>query len=99
MIKSELWLRRAARQVINSKFPPSIMFPLLFQRAYRRDAFLFDLMRVLMDPARDTIDVGAHKGLYSWFFTRFSRRVFPLSRIPKISASFRDLVEELCAMR
>jgi FkbM family methyltransferase len=83
MTKSEHWLRDATRQLVISKFPPSVAFPLRFQLVYRRDPYLFDLMRVLMDPARDTVDVGAHKGLYSWFFTRFSRRVFSFEPNPE----------------
>jgi FkbM family methyltransferase len=77
------WLRDATRQLIITRFPPSIAFPLRFQIAYRRNPFEFDLMRVLMDPARDTVDVGAHKGLYSWFFSRFSRQVFSFEPNPE----------------
>jgi FkbM family methyltransferase len=40
-------------------------------------------MRVLMDPARDTVDVGAHQGVYSWFFARHSRRVFAFEPNPE----------------
>jgi hypothetical protein len=83
MPRAERWLRDAAWHLIKSRFPPKIAFQLCFLRGYRYYPYLFDVMRVLMDPARDTVDVGAHQGVYSWFFARHSRRVFAFEPNPE----------------
>ena len=83
MPRSERWLRDAVWRLIKSRFPPKIAFRLSFIRGYRYYPYVFDVMRVLMDPARDTVDAGAHQGSYSWFFARYSRRVFSFEPNPE----------------
>ena len=55
--------------------PVALYYPVHYRRACRWNAFLFDVMRVLMAPDRHTIDVGAHRGVFSWFYARHSAGV------------------------
>jgi|SRR5579875_379605 len=75
--------RDALWKLIKTRFPPSLAFPLCFLRGYRYYPYVFDMMRLLMDPARDTVDAGAHQGTYSWFFSRHSRRVYSFEPNPE----------------
>ncbi len=42
------------------------------------------LLRYLVDPARNSVDVGANKGVYTYFLARRSRQVFAFEPNPKI---------------
>lgn len=55
--------------------PAPLYYPVSYRRAHRWNAFLFDVMRVLMAPDRHTIDIGAHRGVFSWFYARHSAGV------------------------
>ena len=50
------------------------------------------LLRLFVDPARNSVDVGANKGVYTYFLERLSRRVFAYEPNPKFSPILRPVV-------
>jgi FkbM family methyltransferase len=47
------------------------------------------LLEFLCDPARDSIDVGAHDGCYIHFLKRLSRRVYAFEPLPALAANLK----------
>jgi FkbM family methyltransferase len=41
------------------------------------------LLRALVDPARDAIDVGANKGVYTYFLSRLAKQVYAYEANPR----------------
>ena len=61
--------------------PVPVYFPGEYRRACRRNAFLFDVMQVLILPDRHTIDAGANRGVLSWFCAKHSSDLSALEAI------------------
>ena len=53
-------------------------------KEYRRGEPEIRLLRYLVDPRRNSVDVGANKGVYTYYLARHSKRVFAFEPNPKI---------------
>ena len=54
------------------------------RRQWRRGEGELRLLPDLMDPARNSVDVGANKGVYSYWMARHSRHVYAFEPNPKM---------------
>jgi FkbM family methyltransferase len=54
------------------------------RRQWRRGEGELRLLPELMDPARNSVDVGANKGVYTYWMARHSRHVFAYEPNPKM---------------
>ena len=64
--------------------PPRLYLRNLAHRRMRSGEKELRLLRALVDPGRVTIDIGANKGVYSYWLSRMSRQVLAFEPNPKI---------------
>jgi FkbM family methyltransferase len=64
--------------------PPSLYIRYRVAKERRRGEQEIHLLPYLSDPGRISLDVGAHKGVYSWALRHHSRRVYAFEPNPKI---------------
>lgn len=55
--------------------PAPLYYPVQFRRSYRWDGYIFDVLRLLASPEKSVIDIGAHRGLLTWFCARHAAHV------------------------
>ena len=64
--------------------PASLYIRYRVAKERRRGEREIQLLPYLADPARVSVDVGAHKGVYAWALRKHSRRVHAFEPNPKI---------------
>ncbi len=53
-------------------------------REYLRGERELRLLSGLLDPARNSVDIGAHKGVYTYWMQRYSRHVYAFEPNPRM---------------
>lgn len=74
------WVERLKYTLV----PPSLYIRYRAAKERRRGEQEIHLLPYLSDPGRISLDVGAHKGVYSWALRHHSRRVYAFEPNPKI---------------
>jgi FkbM family methyltransferase len=64
--------------------PPGLYLRNLAWRRRRKGEKELRLLGSLVDPGRVAIDVGANKGVYTWYLSRLSREVMAFEPHPKV---------------
>lgn len=64
--------------------PQTLYYALRARREMKRGEAELRLLSFLADPARDSIDIGANKGVYTYWLARHSRHVFAYEPNPKM---------------
>jgi FkbM family methyltransferase len=75
-------LRRLVWNTVRDRLPAGIAYPLMLARSKRHSPHLFAEMRRLVRPGELALDVGAHVGVYSWFYARCGARVIAFEPHP-----------------
>jgi len=71
-------------RVRGALIPPSIYYVLRARRELRRGEAELRLLPFLVDPARQAVDAGANKGVYTYWLERLSRHVHAYEPNPKM---------------
>ena len=64
--------------------PPTLYYRMRAHRELRRGEAELRLLPSLLDPRRNSIDVGANKGVYTYWMQRHSRHVYAYEPNPKV---------------
>lgn len=64
--------------------PQTLYYKLRAHREFKRGEAELRLLPFLADPARDSIDIGANKGVYTYWLARHSRQVHAYEPNPKM---------------
>jgi hypothetical protein len=68
------------KQFLRRLLPPSVVIRLMSIMHYRKGEPELRILKSLVDPKKNSIDIGANKGVYI-FSTRLSRQVLPTNPI------------------
>lgn len=71
-------------RLVGAIVPPRLHYWARARRQWRRGEGELRLLPVLMDPKRNSIDVGANKGVYTYWMARHSRHVYAYEPNPKM---------------
>lgn len=71
-------------RIVNSLIPPPLYWRIRAYRALAMGEAELRILKQLVDPARTSVDVGANKGVYTYFLSRYSRHVHAYEPNPKI---------------
>ena len=75
------------KQLIRRVLPPSVTIHLMAALNYRQGEPELKLLKSLVDPQKDSIDIGANKGIYTYFFARLCSHVFAYEPNPELAAT------------
>ncbi|MEA5573566.1 FkbM family methyltransferase [Calothrix sp. UHCC 0171] len=75
----------ATKQLIRKLLPPSVTIHLMAALNYRQGEPEIRLLKSLVDPQKDSIDIGANKGIYTYFLAKLSRQVFAYEPNPELA--------------
>lgn len=73
-------------RIVNALIPPRLYWRIRAWRGWWRGEAELRLLRHLIDPARNAVDAGANKGVYTYFLARHARHCFAYEPNPKIHA-------------
>ena len=71
--------------------PPRLYMRYRGRKEWRRGEAEVRLLPVLADPTRASLDIGANKGVYSWFLKDLSAKVYAFEPNPKLYRILRRL--------
>ena len=71
-------------RLLDALVPPRLHYWVRARRQWRRGEGELRLLPELMDPARNSVDVGANKGVYTYWMERHSRHVYAYEPNPKM---------------
>jgi FkbM family methyltransferase len=78
------WTRE--ERIVNALIPPRLYWRIRAWRGWWKGEPELRLLRHLVDPARNAVDAGANKGVYTYFLARYARHCFAYEPNPKIHA-------------
>jgi FkbM family methyltransferase len=73
------------KNTIRRLLPPSITIRLIADTNYKSGEPELRLLDDLVDPQRNSIDIGANKGSYTYFLSKLSQRVFAYEPNPELA--------------
>ena len=73
------------KQLLRKVLPPSVSLHFMAVLNYRQGEPEIKLLKSLVDPQKDSIDIGANKGIYTYFLSKLSRRVFAYEPNPELA--------------
>jgi FkbM family methyltransferase len=76
-----MFIKDMLRQVL----PPSIAIRLIATTNYRSGEPELKILKDLVDPEKNSIDIGANKGVYTYFLSQLSRQVFAYEPNPELA--------------
>lgn len=78
---SLMLIKRMLRQVL----PESLAIRLIAATNYKSGEPELKLLKDLVDPEKNSIDIGANKGIYAYFLSQLSRHVFAYEPNPELA--------------
>ena len=73
-------------RIVNAVIPPRLYWRIRAWRGWWRGERELRLLKHLVDPARNAVDAGANKGVYSYFLARYAKHCFAYEPNPKVRA-------------
>ena len=75
----------STKEVVRKVLPPSAIIHLMAAMNYRNGEPEIKLLKSLVDPKKNSIDIGANKGVYTYFLSRLSHHVFAYDPNPELA--------------
>lgn len=72
------------KNTLRRVLPPSIAIHLIATSNYRSGEPELKILKDLVDPDKNSIDIGANKGVYTYFLSQLSRHVFAYEPNPEL---------------
>jgi FkbM family methyltransferase len=76
-----MFIKNMLRRVL----PPSIALRLIATTNYRSGEPELKILKELVDPDKNSIDIGANKGVYTYFLSQLSKHVFAYEPNPELA--------------
>jgi FkbM family methyltransferase len=73
-------------RIVNGLIPPRLYWRIRAWRGLWKGEAELRLLGHLVDPARNAVDAGANKGVYTYFLARYAKHCFAYEPNPKIHA-------------
>ncbi|BAZ40625.1 methyltransferase FkbM family protein [Calothrix sp. NIES-4101] len=73
------------KKSIRAILPPSFVIHLIAMKNYRNGEPELRILKSLVDPNKNSLDIGANKGVYTYFLSRLSRQVFAYEPNPELA--------------
>ncbi|BAZ22566.1 methyltransferase FkbM family protein [Kalymmatonema gypsitolerans NIES-4073] len=73
------------KQFLRRLLPPWVVIRLMSIMHYRKGEPELRILKSLVDPKKSSIDIGANKGVYTYFLSRLSRQVFAYEPNPELA--------------
>jgi FkbM family methyltransferase len=73
------------KEMLRRLLPPSITMSLIANTNYRSGEPELRLLKNLVDPNKNSVDIGANKGSYTYFLSRLSKHVFAYEPNPDLA--------------
>ncbi len=70
---------------IRKVLPPSLVIHLMAMKNYQSGEPELKILKSLVDPSKNSVDIGANKGVYTYFLSRLSRHVFAYEPNPELA--------------
>jgi FkbM family methyltransferase len=75
----------AAKKLLKNIVPAPAIIHLMAMMNYRQGEPELKLLKSLVDKEKNSIDIGANKGIYTYFLSRLSRHVFAYEPNPELA--------------
>jgi FkbM family methyltransferase len=75
----------STKELVRKALPPSAVIHLMAAMHYRSGEPELRILKSLVDPKKNSIDIGANKGIYTYFMGRLSRHVFAYEPNPELA--------------
>ncbi|WP_177176170.1 FkbM family methyltransferase [Trichormus sp. NMC-1] len=75
----------STKELVRKILPPSAIIHLMAAMNYRNGEPELKLLKSLVDPKKNSIDIGANKGVYTYFLSRLSHHVFAYEPNPELA--------------
>jgi FkbM family methyltransferase len=75
----------SVKELVRKILPPSATISLMAITNYRNGEPEIKLLQSLVDSHKNSIDIGANKGIYTYFLARLSRQVFAYEPNPELA--------------
>lgn len=82
------------KQLIRKILPPSVNLHLMATLNYRQGEPELKILKSLVDPQKNSIDIGANKGTYTYFLAKLSRQVFAYEPNPELAKVLANAVSD-----
>jgi FkbM family methyltransferase len=73
------------KDILRRVLPPSLTIRLIATTNYNSGEPELKLLKDLVDPEKNSIDIGANKGVYTYFLSQFSQHVFAYEPNPELA--------------
>lgn len=73
------------KELLRRVLPPSLTIRLIATTNYRSGEPELKLLKDLVNPAKNSIDIGANKGVYTYFLAQLSPQVFAYEPNPELA--------------
>ena len=73
------------KELIRKVLPPSLVIHLIAMKNYRNGEPELKILKSLVDSSKNSIDIGANKGVYTYFLSRLSPHVFAYEPNPELA--------------
>jgi FkbM family methyltransferase len=80
------------KESIRKVLPPSFVIHLMAMKNYRSGEPELKILKSLVDSEKNSIDIGANKGVYTYFLSRFSSHVFAYEPNPELAKFLKQSV-------
>jgi FkbM family methyltransferase len=75
----------STKNLVRKALPPSAVIHLMAAMHYRKGEPELKFLKSLVDRQKNSIDIGANKGIYTYFLARLSRHVFAYEPNPELA--------------
>ncbi|MDV2996524.1 MAG: hypothetical protein N4J56_006178 [Chroococcidiopsis sp. SAG 2025] len=75
----------STKDLVRRTLPPSAVIHLMAAMHYRKGEPELKILKSLVDRQKNSIDIGANKGIYTYFLARLSRHVFAYEPNPELA--------------
>jgi len=75
----------STKELVRKVLPPSVIIHLMAAMNYQSGEPELKLLKSLVDPQKNSIDIGANKGVYTYFLSRLSHHVFAYEPNPELA--------------
>jgi FkbM family methyltransferase len=77
-------MKMQLKESIRKILPPAIVIHLMAMMNYRSGEPELKILKSLVDPTKNSVDIGANKGVYTYFLSRLSAHVYAYEPNPEL---------------
>jgi FkbM family methyltransferase len=74
-----------AKSMLRRMLPPSVTIRLIASKNYKSGEPELKLLKELVNPQKNSIDIGANKGVYTYFLSQLSQHVYAYEPNPELA--------------